>query len=739
MKFLRRGMRRVFTLLILSCLTVGSWAQTQQGFVKTLGRPDKKGVALSGVIVRVKGEHNAVQSQQDGTFSMLLTGKKNGDDYQLQQVQKTGYELNEKEVVGRQYAFSDKAPLTIVMVSTVQLQAVKQRIENNAYQEAEKNYKKRLALLEQQRESNAITAEQYRQQLQDLQDKFEKYQSLIDNLSDHYAHVDYDNLDEKDREINLCIENGDLERADSLIHTLFNPIDVLRRNKDALSKIDQQVKQAEGIIAQANADMSAVLKQQEKDAEYLYQLYTIALARLDNEKARLYIETRAELDTTNVLWQLNAGSVLEDAANYEKAIMYNQRALANTSPNQAQYIYRGTVLNNIGCIFQVQSRYKEALTCFEKAKDFDIMIWGDDNVALVKVYNNLGLVFEEMEDFSKALENYNKALEIETKINPKGSKDIAMLNNNIGGLYRALGERDKSIEYVETALILYKHFCGEQSSEVAMAYGNLADNLYGEQALQYVMKALDIYLKLYGENHPNVAWCYGIMGSAFYHLEQPQKGEEYYMKSLSIYRFFYGETHSRVGIDYRVMSLLSLEKGDYVKAEDYNQKALGIFKVVYGDYHSTVASCYNTMGAILTMQDKPTEAAAYVDKAVSVMERKYPEGHPDLYIYYLSQGCYRLGQQTGDSTNYVKNRPLDGQMSDYGAEESLSKLLAITEKFYIDNPQKMQNAVQCLAFVYFSKLAVGATEYKEKLRVLSEKHPQYVKAALESMKQMIPQ
>ena len=135
-------MKRGFPLLILCLIATISSAQVQQGYVKTLGRPDSRGVALSGVSVRVKGEHNPVLSRDDGTFSMLLAGKKNGDAYSLQEVQKKGYELNDANVVGRQYAYSDKVPLTIVMVSSAQLQADKQRIENNAFNVAEKNYKK---------------------------------------------------------------------------------------------------------------------------------------------------------------------------------------------------------------------------------------------------------------------------------------------------------------------------------------------------------------------------------------------------------------------------------------------------------------------------------------------------------------------------------------------------------------------------------------------------------------------
>ena len=61
------------------CATIQ--AQKQEGYVKTLGRPNQKGEPLSGVSVRVKGEHNPVLSKEDGTLTFLLTGKKNGDAY----------------------------------------------------------------------------------------------------------------------------------------------------------------------------------------------------------------------------------------------------------------------------------------------------------------------------------------------------------------------------------------------------------------------------------------------------------------------------------------------------------------------------------------------------------------------------------------------------------------------------------------------------------------------------------
>lgn len=448
-------MRKLFiaTLLLLTIVVPSLNAQTQNGFVKTLGRPEKKGEALSGVSIRVKGAHNPVLSETDGTFSLLLPGLKNGDAYALQQVQKTGYELNEAGLIGQQNAFSDKVPLEIVMVSSKQLQADKQRIENNAYKVAEKNYNAKVKQLEKQIENNQISIEQYRKELNDLQAGFEKYQSLIDGLAEHYAHTDYDGLDEKEREINLCIENGDLERADSLIHLLFDPLDVLQRNKEALAKIDRQIAQAKDILAKANEDMAAVLKQQEKDAEYLYQLYTIALAKFDDEKAQYYIETRAELDTTNGRWQIDAATFFSSHLLFQKSILYFSRAADIFRSSNREYDL-SYALYGLGSQMQAASKN-------QRRKD------------------------------PAAEEALNEAVEIQRRLAkdfPYVEQSLAIMMINLGEQYLATQRYEESERILEEAVEKLRRIVQYNPSEQFIYRLSHALNLLGE---------LNIYLKQY--------------------------------------------------------------------------------------------------------------------------------------------------------------------------------------------------------------------------------------------------
>lgn len=293
-------MKQVFIFLIQLIYVSLAYGQTQQGFVKTIGRPNKPGVALYGVTIRMRGTVNAVLSSQTGEFHLPVSGKKDGDAIVLQSIQKNGYELKDKELIGRHLVYSARVPLEILMVDLKQLEADKKRIEDNAYRVAELNYQKKLKEIETQKKNNEIAAELYRQELQKLQEKYENYLTLIGDMADRYARTDYDQLDSIDREINICIENGDLDKADSLIHTVFDPETVLERNRAAKEEIRQRIAFAQSIIDKANADKEAI----HRDLEYAKRVARLCdnlaeeyIVQGEQSKARECLEKSLEIKT----------------------------------------------------------------------------------------------------------------------------------------------------------------------------------------------------------------------------------------------------------------------------------------------------------------------------------------------------------------------------------------------------------------------------------------------------------
>ena len=503
--------------------SICAYSQTQMGYVKTLGRPDKKGVSLSGVSIKVKGEHNPVLSKSDGTFSILYVGKQEGDAYSLQEVLKKGYELNEPEIIGRSFAFSKRVRQTIVMVSSAQLQADKLRIENNAYRTDEKNYKNQLALLEKQKEDNTIALEDYQKSLTELQDRFEKYQSMIDGLAEHYAHTDYDELNEKEREINICIENGELERADSLLSVLFDPIEALKKNKEALVKIYQQIMDANRTINKANEDMVAVLKQQEKDAEHLYQLYTIALSRFDKEEAKFYIVTRAELDTTNVNWQSEAGIFLNNFFDKKQASVYAKRAYRCALSQNGKYNYTTS-----RCLSNLVNTMNNDDEKFEYVKDaFEILdSIGAYDFTKVRnaLYVSLGTMAHSINEDSLALMAFTRATENIEEEYPN-SEMLYTIYNNLGMVYRSLKDYDAAMEYHK--------------------------------------KALDIALSKYHEGHYKVGWAHERIGETLIFMKKYEEAQSYLQKALSSIQPMYGDSHRKTQEVYLSLGLTSFALHDW--------------------------------------------------------------------------------------------------------------------------------------------------------------------------------
>lgn len=273
-------------ILIVACVLLVAttvFSQTQQGFVKTIGRPGKPGVPLENATIQMVGMVNPAISSATGEFKLSAYNKKDGDAIKLLKVRKNGYELKDRDLIGRSLVFSSHVPIYITMVDTRQLEVDKRRIEENARRVAEENYQKKRAAIEKENNLHQLTAEKYRKQLDELEEKYEKYLSLIGDMADRYARTDYDNLDSIDVEINICIENGELEKADSLIHTVFDPETVLERNRAAKKEIEERIKFAQAVIEKATADKEAILKDME---------YALQIANLSENLAKEYIASQ---------------------------------------------------------------------------------------------------------------------------------------------------------------------------------------------------------------------------------------------------------------------------------------------------------------------------------------------------------------------------------------------------------------------------------------------------------------
>ena len=465
-------------LSIVNCQL--SIAQTQSGKVRTVSRPDAPSQVLSGVVVRLQGDYNPVMTDEQGAFQVLMPGYKNGAPYALAGISKGGYELREPELVGRQLPFSSSVPLEVIMISRRQLQRDKQRIEHAARENIERHYEEQLNALNEQLAQAKMTNQEYESRLSELESEYDRFEPLIDQMAERYARTDYTGLSEADALIQQAIEAGDLNLAQQRILAKGDP--------------EEREKKMKRIRKLAEA-------QRDELASDYYHLYSIHLSRFENDSALFYLLKRAELDTTNAQWQIDAGNFYDKMSKrFDEALVLYRRALRYAQANEGPDALRtAQARNNVAYALAQLGRYEEALPEQRLAAEQYRKIYGSRHQLTAARLSNLGVIHYYLGNLDSA-QNYfmeTEAIYISLEQGEQPVEELeklhAQLLNNQAGIAVAQGHHEEAYAHLAKALqivpdkeeydklLLYRSMSavcemGGKKDEAAQ-YARLADEL----------------------------------------------------------------------------------------------------------------------------------------------------------------------------------------------------------------------------------------------------------------------
>ena len=198
------------TLLFIVCLTFSAIATAQilqHGYVKTKGvlQPDGSvvpDIRVPGVTVSIRGT-NKVVSQQQGVFSFTPPAQ----TFFLSGITKQGYVLSDPDAANRTYSYT-RTTMEIVIEDINQrrkeLKAARDSISQNMNKQMKLRQKEMARLAEQ----NRITQAE-RDSLQTvLEILLEANEIRLPALAHYFVSTDYDNVDEKRRQINAIFLAG---------------------------------------------------------------------------------------------------------------------------------------------------------------------------------------------------------------------------------------------------------------------------------------------------------------------------------------------------------------------------------------------------------------------------------------------------------------------------------------------------------------------------------------------------
>ena len=665
-------MKRLITILLSIFSVLLLSAQIQYGYVKTKGRLGADGnvipgIRLSGATVSIK-DRSALISASDGAFSFPLPGK----SYIVKNVRKNGYLLTDAEQL-RSYGYSSN-PLILVMETPEQQNEDRLMAERKINRTLRRTLQQREDELDSLRAANRITKEEYHKLNAQLYDDEERNRKLIDEMVERYAKIDFDQMDERNREIKACILNGELLKADSLINSkgsLDTRIMEYNRLREANAREAEELKKRSETLASSRTIEEKTLLELAEDCFNKSEVFKMGH---QNDSAAYYLVIRSELDTMNVQWQLEAGRFLDKyLAAYNKALDYYNRGLRNAlmkSGEKSSDVIK--CYNNIGCIYSIQGDYAQALEYHNKTLTTCLLVFGECHPDVATCYNNIGIIYFSQDDYVKALEYFNKALSILLSVYGENHPDVAISYNNIGLIYKSQGVYVKALKYYNKALSILLSAYGNRHPVVATNYNNIGD-IYRAQgdyanALGYHNKALSIRLTVFGENHPDVANSYTNIGGIYSSQGVYVKALEYHNKALSILLSVFGENHPTVATSYNNIGSIYFCQRDYFKALEYINDALSIRLSVFGENHPNIATCYSNIGLIYFFQGDYIQALEYFKKSLNIYTSLYD--HNNINFASCSKTIYetycKLLQQSDE-----KKKEFEDFMSQYSFTISL--------------------------------------------------------------------
>lgn len=638
-------MKKLLALLIFIITISFTFAQTQQGIVKTRGRVVNgqvvAGQRLTGATITLSIGNPQV-SQAQGTFSFNVP---DGKSFSLVSAKKQGYTLADPEYTRRTFKYSAGNPFYVVLEDEAQRQADIKEATDKVRKTLKRELRKREDELDELRESNAITQAKYDSLRMEFATYRQSSEALVNEMSQRFAAIDYDQLDEFNRQVQLYIEEGELLKADSLINTRGSLEERYARVKEQESvntQREEEIRQQQESLAK-----SQELTQREKEdlMSDLYAKHTIYLQAYQQDSALYCLKMRADLDTTNA------------------HAIYNYLSLGQTVKGE-------TFLRDYEKYCHI------CLRQFMRINDLRMVAW---------TYIRLSSFYEQTNNYEKYKSCCLHALKIMQDLFeeslPETRKELAIMHQNVSIIYKKIKDYENSVKHQKEALKHYSYLNEQTNGSYIFSYAEslvilgelyseMGDYLNSEKYLMQSIELLDANKEAYRRE---LASTQNKLGKLYARKGDYPNSEKWFMQSLEHYEYLFkipakelDESLKRafrsIGIYVDSMSvgdrkglpitLLNLGKM-YTEAQNYDKAEyyLSYFNKLYQqspqefssyveESQSIYALLYESKGENLLLQDRKDEALE-MWKKVQELNPNFLDNYPDGTN--LSNGLKKLG------------------------------------------------------------------------------------------------
>lgn len=557
-----------------------SYAQTiQNGVIQEYNERAKK-TPLGGVELNVRSAGSTV-SDGNGNFKLQFLTLKPGEKVNVRRIEKLGYEIFNKEAV-EQWNINPKEPFVIIMCSSDRFKKIRDNYERVSSESYARQLKKEEAALAKLKADGKLQEVEYKKQLYELRENYEKQLDNLDNYVDRFSRIDLSELSTVEQEIIELVQRGKIDEAIAKYEE--------QNYVDKYTKEVAQIKEVSSAIDKLS-DIK-VSKEQSRDtllAAINRQVETLKLAGGKENYERIHVILRdvAFSDTTNAECMIKYGiflaeqNMLNDANSVLSSVIIN--------PNLR-------VDEKIQALFTLGSLQREVLDIKGALKSLkeglDLTDPNDTTVSMAELNYliALGATYADFGDIAKSHEMYLKGKE-KADIFAINSSDkefykiYSHIYTNLGNSYHNLGKIDDAIKAYNKSIEIGSWFHNSHdlnnTSYQRLAYlyldlGNIDDALKLQLKYADILEGLSQkqplgYLRSLNNAYIDLSKTYLMIGN----LNEAQEMSMKALKTLNYLKSETGETdnwgYSQI---YDMLALISKSKGEITECIEDSKKSL---------------------------------------------------------------------------------------------------------------------------------------------------------------------
>lgn len=647
------------------------WSQvTQKGVIKEY---NSQGKTLAGVGISIPSasDFQPTISNHDGSFQLHFSHHQAGDLIYNIRIIKDDYEIVNIYDFKNGWKLSSYDTLTIIVAHRGVIADRRSRYYNIMDEYTEGEYKRKIALLNEELAQQKINAEDYRRKITEAENELKKAYEKIDEYADFFARINTETFDSishlalrylQEGEVSLAIQ---LFENQHLVEQLNKKVAIRDMAEESIQQIIpklqeeityRQIAGGKDNIEQIDFIHRSIISAEPVKYEFQKEYFKFLVDQNELDKAenignKAYSLAQNSVEKSTTLSQL--GLIQYRKGNYAKAEQYLKEALQENSKlkdnNYESYLVRqSNDLNILANIYIDGNKFDLADECLKECAALGQKLIQYDNAYQDK--------------YSSTLNNISELYRSIGKIN----RDSVILN-------KALQYNQASVDVLES---ITDYGGSDRSVNAAIRYNNRG-NIFlelnqNDSALCFFLKSDSLWNILYQANlNKYVLFRCHVLGNlaiAYTRLKQNEKAHQTFDKAIAIY----DSSNSPMLLRDTYISILTSKgvllrkEGKFEEAKHLYLHALKMQKEISEEkrekYSLAQALLYENLAAVDFFSKNYSEAISYYQLSRNHVRGLQNEKHDSFetlvaqYTYYIAYCCYFLHDAKQGIPEYKKAR-----------------------------------------------------------------------------------